>query len=70
MATYGEILKKVLEDNGVLQRDLAKHAELNESVISLYINHKRSPNLKTHIKICNGLKSLNIEQNFLPYDFS
>jgi transcriptional regulator with XRE-family HTH domain len=60
--TIGERLKKVLNDRGMMQKELAEKIGVSEVVISRYIHGGRIISVPILIEIC---KALNVSADYL-----
>ena len=60
--TIGQRLKKVLNDRGMMQKELAEKIGVNEMAISRYIHGGRMVSVSILIDIC---KALNISADYL-----
>ena len=60
--TLGQRLKKVLDDRGMMQKELAAETGINEMTISRYIHGGRIISVPILIEIC---KVLNISADYL-----
>ena len=60
--TIGQRLKKVLNDRGMMQKELAKKIGVNEMAISRYIHGGRIVSVSILIDIC---KALNVSADYL-----
>lgn len=52
---FAHKLKMVLEEKGLLQKDLSDKTGLTETTISRYINGSRTPNIENLYLICDAL---------------
>lgn len=48
---FGENLKKILQDNGMSQKEFASAVGTTECAVSRYVNGLRGPSLSTLVKI-------------------
>ena len=53
--TFGQNLKKILAEKGISQTELAKKSGTSDSLISNYINNKRTPTSKSLNHIATAL---------------
>jgi len=53
--TFGERLYAEMQMKGVSQGKLAKKSGVAQTTISMYVNGKSSPRLKTVSRLCNAL---------------
>lgn len=53
--TMGQRLKKALDERGMMQKDLAVKAGVNEMAISRYVHETRIPQTLILIDICKAL---------------
>lgn len=60
--TIGQRLKKVLDDRGMMQKELAEKIGVSETVISRYIHGGRIVSVPILIEIC---KALNVSADYL-----
>lgn len=60
--TIGERLKKVLDEKGMMQKELAEKIGVNEMAISRYIHGGRIVSVSILIEIC---KELNVSADYL-----
>lgn len=60
--TIGQKLKKVLNDRGMMQKELAEKIGVNEMVISRYIHGGRIISVPILVEIC---KTLNVSADYL-----
>ena len=60
--TIGQRLKKVLNDRGMMQKELAEKIGVNEMAISRYIHGGRIVSVSILIDIC---KALNVSADYL-----
>ena len=55
-------LKEILNEKGIKAKEIAKEIGVSESTMSLYINEKREPNLKT---LCHIADYLNVSTDYI-----
>ena len=55
--SIGEKIKKLLVENGMTQKDLARRIGLDESVVSRFIKDERKPKPETIANIATALKT-------------
>jgi transcriptional regulator with XRE-family HTH domain len=60
--TIGKRLKKVLNDRGMMQKELAKKIGVNEMAISRYVHGGRIVSVSILIDIC---KALHVSSDYL-----
>lgn len=60
--TIGQRLKKILNDRGMMQKELAEKIGVSEMVISRYIHGGRIISVPILIEIC---KALNVSADYL-----
>ena len=55
MNKFAERLSKVLQENQISQRDLAKKINMSQSIVNNYCTGKREPKLDVLMLICKAL---------------
>ena len=54
--SFGESLKYIMKDKNISSKELAIETNLNNTIISRYLNNKRKPDKINLVKICNALE--------------
>lgn len=54
--SFGESLKYIMKDKNISSKELAIETNLNNTIISRYLNNKRKPDKVNLVKICNALE--------------